>query len=713
MILTKAVQNEAVLSNVGTVNSFTIKATAKSFRILSDGLYANKIKAIIRELSCNAYDSHVAVGNLNTPFDVHLPNQLEPWFSVRDYGVGMTPDEVANVFTTFFESTKTGSNDFVGALGLGSKSPFSYTDNFTVTAVKHGVKNVYTAFINDQGVPSIALMGTDENTTDPAGVEIKFAVENYRDFGRFADEARAVFIYFKMRPVVSGYDNFTVFEPEYLERDIVPGVHQIKGGLYRPESVAVMGNIAYPIDIPNGAEVLGDLNNLLKCNLVMEFDIGELDFQASREGLSYIPQTVEAIKAKLEALNAQLAVHVATRASEHKNAWQRAAYLVNLSTQPMWHAAVIKYLADTKFSLVVPGGWYTNLKKFKFTPEVLAQKFNIVLKSFTHSAGEATCKMQVERDYLVGEWQEVWQIKPDPHCVEFVVNDTNRGATERAKHHYRMTHTRGPYKTVYVLESANPAKPMKTANFFKAIATPPPENIRLASTLEQKDRVKGMAANVSIMRLERRGGRNRNSDDRVWRAAATLDKFDDTKTFYYLPVKGFESQGVFKDVKEFYDLISHTGIFRDTVYGVRATDLAQVQQKSNWINLDDHVRTELNKLDDTMIQGLVKAAIDWERFYCYSVFSSVNTNSPYLKLYTEFKMIAAVSSSTVSKSQRLCERYGVKNSQNIDVDKLVESKKQEMKELNQRYPLLKEISRYTDSALVADYINLIDNSKGI
>jgi hypothetical protein len=40
----------------------------------------------------------------------------------------------------------------------------------------------------------------------------------------------------------------------------------------------------------------------------MHFAIGELDFQASREGLSYIPQTIEAIKTKLEALNSALTV---------------------------------------------------------------------------------------------------------------------------------------------------------------------------------------------------------------------------------------------------------------------------------------------------------------------------------------------------------------------------------------------------------------------
>ena len=78
MKLHSAVQDQAIVSNVGEIGEFRIRNSAKAFNILSSGLYANKIRAIIRELSCNAVDSHVAAGKANTPFDVHLPNALEP-----------------------------------------------------------------------------------------------------------------------------------------------------------------------------------------------------------------------------------------------------------------------------------------------------------------------------------------------------------------------------------------------------------------------------------------------------------------------------------------------------------------------------------------------------------------------------------------------------------------------------------------------------------
>jgi HSP90 family molecular chaperone len=46
-------------------NQFTIAQTSKMFKILSDSLYSDKVMAVIRELSTNAYDAHIAAGNKN------------------------------------------------------------------------------------------------------------------------------------------------------------------------------------------------------------------------------------------------------------------------------------------------------------------------------------------------------------------------------------------------------------------------------------------------------------------------------------------------------------------------------------------------------------------------------------------------------------------------------------------------------------------------
>ena len=53
---------QQVISNSGKSQEFTIAASAKAFKILSSNLYQNKIRAIVRELSCNAFDAQKVNG---------------------------------------------------------------------------------------------------------------------------------------------------------------------------------------------------------------------------------------------------------------------------------------------------------------------------------------------------------------------------------------------------------------------------------------------------------------------------------------------------------------------------------------------------------------------------------------------------------------------------------------------------------------------------
>ena len=114
-------------------NSFSIKASPIAFDILSSKLYSNPVLAVVRELLTNAYDSQVAAGNADKEIDVIFPTALDTEFSIRDYGTGLSKEDVMTLYTTFFDSTKSNSNDFTGGFGLGSKTPFSYTSSFTST----------------------------------------------------------------------------------------------------------------------------------------------------------------------------------------------------------------------------------------------------------------------------------------------------------------------------------------------------------------------------------------------------------------------------------------------------------------------------------------------------------------------------------------------------------------------------------------------------
>jgi hypothetical protein len=287
MIVESKVREIETSDNVKT-KGFSIKASGKAFKLLSSGLYKDKIKAIIREISCNAYDSHKAAGNPN-PFDVHLPNQFDPTFTVRDYGTGLSDEDMLNLFTTYFESTKTNTNDQIGAFGLGSKSPFSYTTQFTATSFfpineTTRMKSVYQVFLNSYDEPSISLLHQEE-TDEPSGLEISLSIEP-RDFNTFQRSAVEVYRYFDLKPNVTP----TLTYPEsqvFLEGE---KYRVLKYG----NAVAIMGVVAYPID----TSIIS--HKAARWAVELKFDIGDVDITAGREELSYDPQTIAAVNKALD-----------------------------------------------------------------------------------------------------------------------------------------------------------------------------------------------------------------------------------------------------------------------------------------------------------------------------------------------------------------------------------------------------------------------------
>jgi hypothetical protein len=295
---------EVTRSGVTSENAFRIKATGKAFRILSDGLYTDKIGAVIRELACNAYDAHVAAGHPSKPFDVRLPNSLEPSFAIRDYGTGLSHPDVMALYTTYFESTKTDSNDFVGALGLGSKSPFSYVDQFTVRSWHGGHRRTYTAFIGEHGIPAIALM-EDIASVEPIGLEVSFPVK-VGDALAFRDRAAKFLKWFDPVPSITGVAGFKVEADEKVLSGAGWYVRKAERSYSGHTAYALQGRVAYPLrraDLPN---LSADLAWLLDCPIVVTFNIGDLEVAASREALSLDPRTVANITARLVTIRAHV-----------------------------------------------------------------------------------------------------------------------------------------------------------------------------------------------------------------------------------------------------------------------------------------------------------------------------------------------------------------------------------------------------------------------
>ncbi len=164
--------------------AFTIQNSPLAFEILSSRLYSDPTLAIVRELLTNAYDAQVMAGNADTPIDISLPDYLNPYFRIRDYGIGLNKDEVMLLYTSFFSSTKNTTNDLTGCFGLGSKTPFSYTSGFTVNSYKNGYKHKFMMVKKDM-MPQVIHVGS-EKVDEPNGLEIVIPVaeEDYTLFAK-------------------------------------------------------------------------------------------------------------------------------------------------------------------------------------------------------------------------------------------------------------------------------------------------------------------------------------------------------------------------------------------------------------------------------------------------------------------------------------------------------------------------------------------------
>lgn len=141
-------EQEQIETSLGGFNQFEIKSSAKSFQILSNNLYSNKLKAIAREYITNAIDAHIQA-NTKAKIEIKIPSKLDTTFNVRDFGPGLSEEHIKDFFCTYFSSSKDQSNDFTGALGLGCKSGFSYTDSFTVTSYYNGIESLYIMSVMD------------------------------------------------------------------------------------------------------------------------------------------------------------------------------------------------------------------------------------------------------------------------------------------------------------------------------------------------------------------------------------------------------------------------------------------------------------------------------------------------------------------------------------------------------------------------------------
>lgn len=415
-------QNRGTVAILGGVaqapRQFTIKANANAFEVLSSGLYNDKIRAVVRELSCNAWDAHVAAGKRDVPFEIHLPTDFEAFFAIKDFGTGMSHDSVMDLYCSYFGSSKNDSNDFVGAMGLGSKSPFCYTQQndqtqgFTVISRFEGMKRTYAAYI-ESGAPNVVML--DEQPSDePNGMEIQFPV-NQNDVWEFENKAKAALEFFTPCPTI----NIEDFEPdaeEYVTRTPSWGIRKDSEihGLR-----AIQGTVQYTVGNIDPSRMTVEQRRASTLPLDLFFNIGELSVTASRETLSNNNRTIEAILTMLSKVYSEVVNETKKILNMCKTAWEARIRLAEIFKSEL--ATLISDSYDA-------GEFYCDYDNFKLNaepPSLNALDFHStqVIK-YIRSGNKRAKKEKLFRKMTPQERQQSMDfIKKDAKVAKNFIND--------------------------------------------------------------------------------------------------------------------------------------------------------------------------------------------------------------------------------------------------------------------------------------------------
>lgn len=318
-------RNQVTTNMVGETVAMGIDtdALAHVMSILS-GVYEDPALAVIREYATNALDSHAAAGETR-PIEVELPTPLRPSLTIRDRGVGLSADEIRTVYSQYGASTKRGTNEAVGMLGIGCKSALAYTDQFTVAGVKDGERTLVSLTVNAEGAGEVLIL-SQEPTTEPNGVTVTVPVS---DADAMIARARSFFRYWAPGTViVDGEEPTRVIDAEdaFPVNDRFTLVPRDYGD---DELTVVMGNVPYPAlsswrsDFVNAVRVAG-------FRIVASVDIGTVQFAPSREALLDHPQTRAALDGLVAELESAVRDYVTDKIERAESAPDAARALIAL-----------------------------------------------------------------------------------------------------------------------------------------------------------------------------------------------------------------------------------------------------------------------------------------------------------------------------------------------------------------------------------------------
>lgn len=271
------------------------------FDILRDKMYSNKIGSLCREVASNSRDANREAGRGDVAIEIEIvdPNKLafvsDMCIIFRDNGIGISPDRMSNVFVKYASSTKRSTNSQTGGFGLGAKTPFAYTDTFTVVTVCNfqgkKMKYTYSAMIDSTRKGKMILFDS-EPTNEATGTQIVVPIQQ-QDRAKFEYECIKSTMLWNVRPELINFDSIYTELTTIVDHEQFYIVEDQFNSLSDDSYFADIDGICYPVD----RAALSIIDNGIggKFKIIGKFAVGQLTISANREAVQYDKQTCDAM----------------------------------------------------------------------------------------------------------------------------------------------------------------------------------------------------------------------------------------------------------------------------------------------------------------------------------------------------------------------------------------------------------------------------------
>lgn len=257
--------------------------------LLTSNLYSKPLESFLRETIANAYDSHIEAGT--DEYILLLIEDISSVYnnfriSIRDYGVGVSPERFDKIYKNIGSSTKRESNDYIGMFGIGRFSCLSCADTAHITSFYNGTKYSYIMYKNGGGINIDMISATKGDYKDGLEVSIDKQVEHAY---QLETAIRGICLFDKVHISYKGANSYLKgCVDRFNARKITHYKNFSKCSLLSSSNnYFKVGNVLYPGKTDGISTTDGIIVNL---------PIGSVDITPNREALQYTDYTNNTIK---------------------------------------------------------------------------------------------------------------------------------------------------------------------------------------------------------------------------------------------------------------------------------------------------------------------------------------------------------------------------------------------------------------------------------